>query len=40
MKWNEFSVDILRDINVCFVASIYMDYLIFFDDLSTTAHGW
>jgi hypothetical protein len=30
-EMNEFSVDILRGINVYFVASVYMDCLVFFE---------
>jgi hypothetical protein len=29
MKSNGFSVNILRDINICFVALVYVDYLVF-----------
>jgi hypothetical protein len=37
MKWNEFfSVNILHDIDICFIALVYMNYLVFLQRLK---HG-
>jgi hypothetical protein len=29
VKWNEFSVNILRDIDVCFIALVHLYYFVF-----------
>jgi hypothetical protein len=36
MKWNEISANILHDINICFIALVHVNYLVF---LRRLKHG-